>query len=578
MGFRQPMLAAGAAAAMIVGCALDRAGLGSSDAGQDAGAPDAAGDACARESCRVSSDDTFGEFAAGSLGESVANLYVQAGGTVQTVMRSDVDHDGYPDLVVGSSRDGTNYLFQSRIYLGAPGGPSPAVFREVPTMGAHGSATADLNADGWADLVFANFYDGTSFATVSYVYWGSREGFETRAELPTTGASGVTVADLDADGWLDLIFASVRDDDRHDVPSLVYLGGPDGFAPERRIALPTTGAIDVCVADFDRDGHLDLLFTNYYDDVTSYVVPVHVYFGTAEGPDPAPERRQELPATGAYGCAIADLNHDDQLDAVIAQYYDGTSGSMGSRVYFGRDGRLEADRLEILATTYGALPSIADVDGNDYLDVIVGNVRTAGGSSARTSSSVFFRTARDFDTIGTYPTLGAFGTAALDWTGDGRIDLLFTSHADDAGSFRLAARLYTSRPDMPPANTAWVGFPSTGGWGAMSNDLGHTYDRRFRERFVSRALDLGEEPRGVTLSWEANVPTGTALRFEVRSADRRADLERAEWGGPGGPDTLHETSPAPLVALRRFVQYRAVFDVPNAGSSPVLDRVTWRWR
>jgi hypothetical protein len=56
---------------------------------------------------------------------------------------------------------------------------------------------ADLNGDGHLDVVFASVSDGATVQVNSYVYWGSATGFSAanRAELPTLGASQLMAAD-----------------------------------------------------------------------------------------------------------------------------------------------------------------------------------------------------------------------------------------------------------------------------------------------------------------------------------------------------------------------------------------------
>ena len=59
--------------------------------------------------------------------------------------------------------------------------------------------TTDLDGDGYIDLVVLNRFDGSTHRIDSYVYWGSANGFsdQDRAALPTMGAHGVAWGDLD---------------------------------------------------------------------------------------------------------------------------------------------------------------------------------------------------------------------------------------------------------------------------------------------------------------------------------------------------------------------------------------------
>jgi hypothetical protein len=524
-------------------------------------------------------DDTFEDFAAGNLGRSVANLYVHASGSVQSVQRHDVDGDGFVDAVLANYYDGSTRRIDSYIYHGSATGLSATGRRtSLPTLGALGAAVADLNADGFVDVVFANHHDDSTHRVESFVYWGSASGFSrtARTGLPTLGAYAVAVGDLDRNGWLDLVFANYYDGSTYNTTSYVYLGGPGGYSASSRIALRTDGALDVCIADFDRDGYLDLLFPSYYSG-SSYATTTILYFGSASGPDPM--RTVRLPSLGARGCAVADLDRDGDLDVLISNHYNGSTGFVNSRIYLGTPDGPNPAAFEEFATAWAGRPSIADLDGNGWLDLIV--PMAYNGSTYRTNSRVFFNSTGGVTTrTEFYPTIGAYDVSALDWNGDGHLDLIWPSHYD-GGSYRLDSQFFPGSPSGPRA-TMPSGLPTLGALGTVSTDAGHTYDRGWVEEFVSRPFDLGAPREPTWIDWNARVPAGTRLRFQVRSAPDRTSLESAPWLGPDGrTDTYYERAPARLPTAHRghtFVQYRALFTMPNAAASPILERVAIHYR
>ncbi|MCK5251938.1 MAG: hypothetical protein KAQ96_03275, partial [Thermoplasmata archaeon] len=107
-------------------------------------------------------------------------------------------------------------------------------------------------------LVFANRMDNSlSYAIDSFIYLnaGSR-AFSSSPDvrLPTMGATGVAVADLDDTGWKDLVFACGYNGTSYSTDSYVYLGGSDGWPSSPDIELPTQGASDVIVDQLVRPG------------------------------------------------------------------------------------------------------------------------------------------------------------------------------------------------------------------------------------------------------------------------------------------------------------------------------------
>jgi hypothetical protein len=76
------------------------------------------------------------------------------------------------------------------------------------------------------------------------VYWNSAVGFNpaNRTELPTQGAVGNSVDDLNYDGYPDIVFGNLLDDwSNFQIDSYIYWGGPDGYSEARRQGLPTQG-------------------------------------------------------------------------------------------------------------------------------------------------------------------------------------------------------------------------------------------------------------------------------------------------------------------------------------------------
>lgn len=101
----------------------------------------------------------------------------------------DLDDDGYNDLVIARYRNATTQNTNSWVYWGSASGYSSSAVDSLPTKGAHGVAVHDLDQDGYPDIVFGNYYTGSSYQADTYIYWGSASGYSSsdRDDLTTYG-------------------------------------------------------------------------------------------------------------------------------------------------------------------------------------------------------------------------------------------------------------------------------------------------------------------------------------------------------------------------------------------------------
>jgi hypothetical protein len=343
---------------------------------------------------------------------------------------ADLNCDGWADLVFANTTgDGRDYLVDSRIYFGGPEGYSEDNLLDLPTQGAIGVEAADLDGDGYQDLVFSNVSDGLRRDVDSYVYLGGPEGYspERRVDLPTVGCADPTIADLDGDGWLDLVFANRFDGSSYEVDSAIYWGGEAGFSEDRRDLLPTVGASRSAAADLDGDGWLELVFSNFF---TSYG---YLYQGGEGGF--SEEDRDLLPTSFSEGVTAADVDADGDLDLLFANWGSLTGVETDSVIYLGLGGGLYDSSETLVVPTSGATDSeVADLNGDGWPDMVW--VNSLDNSFEPTvDSAVYYGSAEGFDlsSPALLPTVGASEVEVYDLDEDGSLDLVFSNYysADD---------------------------------------------------------------------------------------------------------------------------------------------------
>lgn len=221
---------------------------------------------------------------------------------VHVVLARDVDGDGVVDLVV-DHRDGEGLLVlpgrgEGEFGDGAlfDGGGDPY----------RGMAAGELNGDGQLDFVTPNPREVGVLLSSRGAPYELRRGEPVAARTPFT----VALADLDADGRLDLVAASGEGSD----VVQVYRGdGAGGF--EEMDASPiraVRGPKRIVTGDFDGDGVDDAAVGGWQSAV------VHVLFGNPDGFRTATASTTPDGDGNAWGLVAADLNADGRDDLVVA--------------------------------------------------------------------------------------------------------------------------------------------------------------------------------------------------------------------------------------------------------------------
>ena len=185
-----------------------------------------------------------------------------------SVFAADLDGDGDEDVLSASAYDQKVAWYEN---AGGPGVFGPQMIIEGSANGASSVFAADLDGDGDRDALSASTYDAT---VAWYENSDGQGGFGPRQviTLDASGAESVHAADLDGDGDRDVLSASTAD---HTVAWHENTDGLGAFGPRQILSNTAPGANSVTAADLDGDGFADVLACSALDDEVAWFANLH---------------------------------------------------------------------------------------------------------------------------------------------------------------------------------------------------------------------------------------------------------------------------------------------------------------
>ena len=351
---------------------------------------------------------------------------------------ADVNGDGLADVVTGRT-----------LHQPAAPGESGALYTALHNAGAGGGyaaeshvaagieplylASADLDGDGLADIVSADFDSGALHVFLNNAAQPGQWAMP--VALPARGVSQVAIADLNGDGKPDLVAADFAVDVFLQDPAMAgHFLAPSG--------LNAGGANWVAIGDLNHDGLPDVVVTDasgvkvflHGTDPTSatFLAPVTVFTQTTNAA-----------FSGANYVAIADVNGDGYADLVVTD--PGPYGPTPPTVNVllqdpAAAGTFLAPAAYPVAQGRVAQAiSVADVNGDGLPDVLYGDSRGVSVLLQNASAPGTFSAAATYAA-----PFGAFQLGVADVDGDGLVDIVVTNSA----TLALSGGVQATRPGV----------------------------------------------------------------------------------------------------------------------------------
>ena len=293
----------------------------------------------------------------------------------------DYNNDGWRDLYITCA--GPNYLYHNN---------GDGTFTDVTQQAGvgdekHGTGPviADYDHNGWLDIYIANWGRSPSLLNpnpapkTNVLYRNRGDGtFEEVTQTAGVGDDGIAWGaiffDYDSDTWADLFVANDHGPDK------LYRNRGDGTFQDvseqsgivTQINGKPTGAMGLCVGDYDNDTDLDFFITNYDADLLWRNNGDGTFTNVAEAVGVANE------GVGWYA-SFVDYDNDGFRDLyVVNGDVDGSQKTNRNRLYHNQNGQF-VDRADALNVTVDAVArgaTAGDFDNDGDVDFyIVNNTR-----------------------------------------------------------------------------------------------------------------------------------------------------------------------------------------------------------
>jgi hypothetical protein len=453
---------------------------------------------------------------------------------------------------------------ESFIYWGDADGFSPERMTPVPCCCAVDTVSADINDDGWAELIVCNNAEEALHLNAGHhIHYFNTEGFDPKRSkiLPNNLGWAATVADFNHDGILEI--ATVGDN--YDSIK-IFRCLEDGFEELYSVPLNCDRHARWLVAvDLNLNGYLDL------------VVPCNLYersrilWGGADGF--SIERSTELAVYQGACARCADLNGNGYPDLIIGTHTDlPQNGDLKPRqpqhsflhIYWNGPEGISEFRKTVLRSDASDSIAIGDFNGNGELDIFCGSYHA--GKDRDSMSYLYWNHGgmfHEMDRKMLY-THSASGCIACDFNEDGFLDLAVANHKYWGNHSFESEIWWNSAGGFDHKNTTKL--PTQGPHGLSAVEPGNQLDRSSEEFYTSTVSEIEE---CIITGWEAEgeLPPKTWVKIRFQRAEAMEALENSSWS------EWYEQGDVWFGVKGNFVRYQLALGAINGLRSPRITAI-----